>query len=341
MRVLQWNIMTPVLPPFRHYGQWERLARVPQFVADVAPDVVVFNELIPKPAVAYLREKMRELGFEHSTEPLWDHLTEYGGVQIFAKQEIVGQTFVLFGEHCVSSDCLSAKGCVLAQLANGVFVAGTHLQSGARNDDVRAPQLERMRALLDTVPSDRTLIVCGDFNTGDEQMLRAALSVHALRNDSPLAFSVDPSANPFVGMDDPAEYTNDEWPDGCYDDLLETHNCKCCPARVYDWVFTRNATGSYRIVEPLAPEPFECSYTWRNTISTRYLSDHNAVVADIATALLPNAATAQVSPQGNTEQSVLFSVLIVMLVVIVLLALACLADLVRARRRARAKLPQP
>lgn len=320
MRVLTWNIMTPVLPPFRHHGQWERMAHLTSFLKPLELDVVLFNELIPKPMLAYITKEMATIGFHHVSKPLEDHLTEYGGVVIFSKIRMLNQFNLLFGEDCATSDCLAAKGCVLVRLENNVMIAATHLQSMVNNDHIRHVQLEKMKNLIDNLPESQPLIVAGDFNTGDKHYLLNILGVNELekQHDS-LEYTMDPANNPFVGLDDPDDYKSQEWPNGCFQEQLNSKRCPCCKPQVYDWIFVRNAEGSFRILDGKIQEELECAYTFGHTVKTNYVSDHNPVLAEIAfDATFLAMHVPQQSSQGNTSQTVLFSILIVCLILILL-----------------------
>ena len=158
--VLVYNIMVPVLPPIRKYGQFERAARaqdiVQQCMDKANVDVVVINEAIPAAIDEIVNDSLKQLGFVHRTEFLKDFMVERGGIVIFSKHLITQQSSTFFGSSCSGSDCLATKGVAYARVRKGedyFNVFATHLQAwpGIKTNYVRTEQVQHTLRFIESM----------------------------------------------------------------------------------------------------------------------------------------------------------------------------------------------
>lgn len=345
LKIMTWNIMIPVLPPLRYFGQYERIHRIPEFLAQFADlDVVVFNELIPSTTHTALTNELKKQGFQFTTERLSDILAESGGVSIYSKFPILEQNFVLFGADCAISDCLSSKGVVYAKIDKNGFVfnvLGTHLQAGEAFDHIRESQINTIYKFKQELKLDvrQPVIVCGDTNMDlfrkHANVRHAAyklnLNIPALAEDSH-PFTFDPKLNLLVGIDDPTEYKSKKFPNGCVDEYFASKRCDCCPQEWLDYIMFANdhqtpKTCSVRAITTQV-EPFDMGFTVSQTVKSSYLSDHFPVLARFefdntlsdtnAISQNPNSSETHVSQNPNSSQSALFIVLIIVAILVIL-----------------------
>lgn len=330
MKLLTWNIMIPILPPLRFHGQWERLREMPKFLESLDCDVICFNELIPQVAVDYMVEHLKAYPFK--TTPLSDTLTVYGGVQIFSKYPMTYQRSVLFAEQCVSSDCFSAKGCVVAGIMlpdkRIIHVVATHLQSGKGEHEIRVNQVAKIKELISSIPMEDVVVFAGDLNedikdvgwvANDLQLNVVPVSVGSY----PYTFA--PDINPLVGLDDPDDYKTEQYPNGCFDELMKTKRCVCCEPQWLDHFFVRGIGGDdvkmYVVRKPLDHD-LRIPYTIQDTAMIRYLSDHLPVLLEIQdqhflTGLTSSASQTSYASGTNSEQSACGIVIILLVCMVV------------------------
>jgi hypothetical protein len=90
--------------------------------------------------------------------------------------------------------------------------------------------------------------------------------------------------NHWVGLDDPSQYQNEDWPDGCYDITLDTMFCVCCENALVDyWCVSRRhqpeIPGSgFLTVYPLRVEPYSAQVNFSTKRTMEFLSDHSVIV---------------------------------------------------------------
>lgn len=72
--VCVFNIMIPILPPLKLYGQYERVQKIGAVIEELdnqfGLDVVVLNEVIPIKIQKVIRDKMGKLGYKYSSTTL-------------------------------------------------------------------------------------------------------------------------------------------------------------------------------------------------------------------------------------------------------------------------------
>lgn len=256
LHIVTYNIMTPVPPPIRHYGQSERSERVKVVLKKIEDDyqfvdVVILNEVIAPSVQSTIHQDMHELGFVYRTQKLTDILSVSGGVLIYSKYEITQQETSTFGNKCTGVDCFAAKGVVYARILKNnrpYNIFGTHMQAWPhiKSQRVRDAQIDQTYKFIHSlnIAKNEPVLFCGDMNI-DLYMNNDHLKhlLFQLKMDMPEIhpdshpFTVDPKENKMVGNDDPYEYKSEEWPQGCMEIYYDTLHCPCCPAEWIDYTF--------------------------------------------------------------------------------------------------------
>ena len=299
VRILTYNMFTPVAPPLRVYGQAERASRVGEVVAQFADlDVVVLNEAIVPWAFEKARASLHALGFVHHTEQLQDPFSVAGGVVIFSRHPLTQQERSSFGDKCHGIDCLASKGVVYARVCkDGTHyfnVFATHMQAWphAKAQATRRAQIQQTRRFMETLraPAPEPVFFVGDMNT---DMYLARNNLQSMTRDLGLRlpplhpeshpFTVDPQHNQLVGNDDPDEYQSEDWPLGCAEDYYQTLRCPCCPEEWLDYtLYSRHhlqPTSSHMRAVAVKVKPFRMEVRAGQTVADmRDVSDHFPVV---------------------------------------------------------------
>lgn len=253
LNVLTYNVMEPVPEPIRYYGQKERTERVKLVLSELDAeydlDVVILNEVVALPAQKVIFQDMHDLGFVYRTTKLSNTLSVTGGVLIFSKHPLTQEESTTFGDSCTGIDCFCAKGVVYARVnKNGLYynIMGTHMQAwpSVHAQLVRDAQIEQIAKFVHTIniPKNEPLLFCGDLNIDlfvnndhiRHLMHRLSMDMPEIHPDSH-PFTVDPQENKMVGNDDPDEYQNEAWPNGCVSEYYETLKCPCCPSEWIDY----------------------------------------------------------------------------------------------------------
>ena len=178
LRIVTYNIMTPVMPPVRFYGQRERAERVVDVVKlceEEAPvDVLVLNEVIPGEIDATVTRLLAVIGFKERTPTFKDGtLMGSSGVILFSRHRISQAQHVFYGQTCAGVDCLCSKGVVYARLlvqngARAVNVFSTHMQAWPTQAgvEVRRQQVDVLAAFMKkiSIPEKEPILLCGDLN---------------------------------------------------------------------------------------------------------------------------------------------------------------------------------
>jgi endonuclease/exonuclease/phosphatase family metal-dependent hydrolase len=346
-----YNIMIPVLPPVRIYGQYERVTRIKDVVAmceELYPlDVMVLNEVIPPSIESTVLEDMSKLNFKYHSKPIQDILTEKGGIIIFSKYPVLENQYTLFGDACIGTDCLSAKGIVYIKVAKesqNFNIFATHLQawSGGGREGVRTQQMKTMSTFITQmkIPTTEAVFLCGDLNIDlytsnayfKHIMYNLGFNVPRIHTDSH-PFTVDPELNNLVGSDDPDAYRNEEWPNGCVAEYRESKLCVCCSSEWIDYTLVsknhRKPTDSFMYCAPLKVPKFSMPWnTIVDQLETQDVSDHFPVIGHFEfdsslgwkSTLQSNLEAPRVDSNPNSVQTTIF----VILIVLVSLAVACL-----------------
>jgi hypothetical protein len=141
------------------------------------------------------------------------------------------------------------------------------------------------------IPANEVVLLAGDLNLdlyADNAHLKhlnykLGLVAPQLTLDSH-PFTVDPKQNWMVGNDNPKEYFNREWPNGCEEVYYDTMKCVCCPEQWLDYVLYSKKhlvpTTATMQALPLTVEPFSMSVNIHKTVpDMRDVSDHYPVLA--------------------------------------------------------------
>lgn len=342
LKVVAYNIMIPVLPPIRVYGQFERAKRVAEVISQCGDDVdvVALMEVIPISIDKEVIKGMNELGFCHYTEHIKDMMAERGGIMIFSKFPIIDSNHTFYGNICASSDCLSSKGVVYAKIEKESLrfnVFATHMQAwpDLKFQKIRAKQIEHVRRFMKQVncPQREPVLFCGDLNV-DYYLDRAQFNylLSRLKMVMPLfskdshPFTVDPLINQLVGNDEPNSYASEDYPDGCVNEYMETRTCVCCKPLWIDYILFSHEnlqpiTSSIRAI-PAKVDPFEMSFSVQETIMSQDVSDHFPVMSEMTfefeASLDPVEKQKNIDTNPNNTQNTAFISLIVILGLIVL-----------------------
>jgi len=300
LRVTTYNLFLPILPPIRYYGQFERVQKVGEAVAQLDTDVIVFNELVPGQLLDDVSRQMNQLGFHYRNEATLNSLFAMnGGIWLFSKYPIIKEDSEVF-KDCLTTDCFISKGGIYCaiKVAKGhvVHVVATHIQAwdSKEYDKIRYKQLEQLGQFIkrQRVPHKDILLLAGDLN----------LNIHKLRkNTSKLMsgfkwtlpvleekshpYSWDSKANKLVGLDSMSAYTSAEYPHGCVTEYFEKGFCVCCPQETFDLVMfdaehKKPKKASLHIV-PVKVKEFQMYYTYNHHASCQDVSDHFPVTITI------------------------------------------------------------
>lgn len=349
--IMTYNVMLPLLPPIKIYGQLERLQRVPRVVElckqECSLDAVVLCEVIPPSVYKTLITSMAAIGFSFYTKPLKDVLTGYGGVVVFSKREIHQQAQTLYGETCSGADCLSAKGVTYARVEKDglwINIFATHLQAwpGIIPQLVRENQMKYIRQSITSlaIPADEPVLLCGDMNadlyTSKDFIQHLSYSLDVVVpevHDTSHPFTFDSATNRLVGSDDISSYTSKSWSDGCVKEYLATTYCPCCPREWLDYTMfssrhlkpTSSSMQSIAIKVDKFPMPFHA--TDRIIDDMQDVSDHYPVIGRFSFELGKKTekniqvSTFEVGRNSNTTQMWKIIVLIISFVVFIALVI--------------------
>jgi endonuclease/exonuclease/phosphatase family metal-dependent hydrolase len=344
INVLVWNIMIPVLPPLRYFGQFERAERIPEVIqtineSETILDVIVFNELIPLVIYDIITSKLQDLGFFYTTKRIQDILTESGGISIYSRYPIVDEGHTLYGSECAISDCLSAKGVVYAKIDKMGFIAnilGTHFQAGEQYQSIREAQTQMVSNFIKklNIPKEEPLLFCGDLNmcrflnNAEIKHLTYKLNMDLPQiSESSHPFTFDPRINPLVGIDDPTQYVSREYPNGCADHYYNTKNCICCDNQWLDFSLVSKShlkplVSSMKSIVAKTLENFDFDFTATDHLSTSMVSDHFPIIGHFEFPLQPFgyefSKTIPQNTNSNSEQAALFIILIIVLIIVIL-----------------------
>jgi endonuclease/exonuclease/phosphatase family metal-dependent hydrolase len=189
LSLLTYNVLqNPVDSPLSGPRRARAAARL---VADLAPDVVVLNEVNGLSAAGLLVASLKKQGYaatpqvgsltpasawDGSTGRLrWSRRAAGGGVRVFSRLPILERhQHVYAAAQPGTWDNWANKGCVLVKLWAGespLWVAATHLQAdqspvpAAETHAVRLAQLAEIRELVTArVPADQQVLIAGDLN---------------------------------------------------------------------------------------------------------------------------------------------------------------------------------
>lgn len=223
-----------------------------EFTQKYNPDFLIVQESMVAKQHNVLRKGMISIGYPYETKQLAGSLVNlkltHGGLVVFSRHKIIAQDCHIFDGTCSSDDCLAAKGCVYAKIrkhGNNFHVFGVHLQAweSAESRAVRRGQIYQMGKFVDrqNIPSDEPVIMMGDFNINmysEPDQLKLMYDFDMVKiHDNSYPFTVDPSTNKLVGLDDGNAYKSAKFEQGCYNHYLKTMRCVCCPQEWLDYAF--------------------------------------------------------------------------------------------------------
>jgi endonuclease/exonuclease/phosphatase family metal-dependent hydrolase len=307
-RVVTWNLMCPVAQPLRYNGQSERITRIPAAILSIPGDpvdVIVVQESINPKLHQQLSDGLKDIGYMYTTKPLKGSLLTgkivHGGVALFSRHPILEEDSIIFDSDCEGSDCLSSKGAVFIRIRLGqnhlLSIVGTHLHAWetSRARKIRVEQSLAIRKLINKqkISSAESLLVVGDFNvdryTQKDQLqkLRDILGCRGfkVKDDPDFRYTSDPKTNSLVGNDADKAYANEMYPNGCYQEYLQTLHSPCAPREWLDYVHfsshhMKPKNHSMRILPLKSPTPFEIKLNMNTTRMIRDLSDHYPVIGE-------------------------------------------------------------
>lgn len=169
VRLLTWNVF--MLPkPIKFSLQAERTPLIIKQLKNSQYDVIVLQEAFAKSFREQLKTHLfPKFPFHHYLGRKIGSLTVYGsGVYLLSKFPIVSTEHVYYSE-CAKADCFASKGTLLAtlRLPSGKHfqIAGTHLQAGRKNFNIRTRQLQQVKNLMkENAKPDQPLVYVGDMN---------------------------------------------------------------------------------------------------------------------------------------------------------------------------------
>lgn len=319
IRIAIINTFTAAPEPLRYCGQDVRLGKLLDALDNVGMlgksaaypagddalvDVFVFCECIVSTVISVLLQPLAARGWSYCTRPLVSDAfiasnslpsVMSGGVFIVSRFPIVSEAQHVF-KHAIGADAMAAKGVKYARVRKQgrVYnVFGTHMQAwrGKAAARIRTHQAVEIRNFIHSlcIPVSESVFLAGDINIDrDEQFaeLQTFLSVTEL-NMPPIVgkerYTVSRD-NQLYGLDDPSQYTNKSWPNGCLGVYLDTLECVCCNNQWLDYVLNSRShalpdahTSSIRAV-PLRVDPYDVEIqrnTWRRIVD---VTDHYAAV---------------------------------------------------------------
>jgi hypothetical protein len=162
---------------------------------------------------------------------------------------------------------------------------------------IRLEQLQQLHHFIDQhhIPPHEPTLIIGDFNIPNSQnqhvlQILQATNIPLSSSSSSLStqeFTMDPTKNPLVGLDNIEYYTNAQYPHGCVDEYWSMHQCPCCPQEWIDYALLLTNEFqpihlSQTIIIPQVP-PYQTPigllhHTW--TIENT-LSDHYPIQVDV------------------------------------------------------------
>jgi endonuclease/exonuclease/phosphatase family metal-dependent hydrolase len=339
LNIVVLNVMIPVMPPIRFYGQIKRAERIGELIdynfKDSNVDVFVLNEVIPNEVERIIISQMNQRGFIYHTKQMNDLLTVNGGVIIFSKYEIIQEQFVLFGNDCSGDDCLASKGVVHACIVKNtlpIHIFATHLQAwtSVQNTFIRENQIQKVASFMSSfdIPATQPVIICGDFNTDIylqnshfKHILFVTNSILPEIHTDSHPFTVDASLNPLIGADDISMYKTNEYPNGCAKEYSETNFCPCCPSEFIDFILFEKdhlkPNKSWLKIVPAKVSPFQMSVSLlSNNIPMEYVSDHFPILGHFEFVHSNKMIANQVVPDNDMNTNVSQNVFIIIIIII-------------------------
>lgn len=299
LSLLTHNVMMPVDTTIKQSGQDERAPACVGYWKD--QDVVVLCEVGTERMHTYFTRRGREQGLSYATQPLRDTLKLPGGIMILSRFPILETGVMVFGDHATGMDALVAKGVVWVRVEKeGVrfHILGLHLQSGYHPLAKRAQrtQLSLLTRFIEQlhIPPDEPYFLLGDFNVDwhtETSLLshvcRSTRVAEPLRHPQSSPYTIDPTVNNLVGLDEIHAARSEAYPHGCLDTYVKTGLCGCCPKEWVDYIlpsvphptpspppYTIRTLGMTCLNQPLTSFRIRHEDLPRKHVWTPFASDH-------------------------------------------------------------------
>jgi endonuclease/exonuclease/phosphatase family metal-dependent hydrolase len=286
------------------------------------------------------------------------------GLIILSKYPIALERHRIYKSETYHAEAMMAKAVqyVSVRLPSGVVchVLNTHLQAWANESTnrIRVSQSRAIKTLIDSmrIPTSEPVVLVGDFNVdvyeNHSQMMKigSILNMHVVM-PSMAEFSFDPASNTLVGNDDDSEYVLKATRKGCYDELMSTGVCVCCPRQLLDGCLVsighaRLLRHEMKVLQTKSPVAFDMQLNSSKSVLTRDVSDHFAVSVSLWFAdcnqvsyddLTSRLSRIEFTRRGISDDGSRFSWKVLVSIISVLLLFFCLAlrcvFWVRKRRR--------
>ncbi len=168
VHVLTWNIyMRP--NSILWNGQFRRAKVIGELLKNQQYDIILFQEAFGKGSRKRLRKALEGV-YPFEIDPKNNKKTVNNGLWVLSKHAIQDPVFIFF-DDCLISDCQSAKGAVMFEVAiNGQVYqfVNTHVQAedGAEFANVRSKQFQKIDQLLNQRQKPQVpQFILGDLNT--------------------------------------------------------------------------------------------------------------------------------------------------------------------------------
>ncbi len=356
LNIVTYNVFCAVIEPVRIYGVTERAHRVKDVIQSLQDiDVVVLCEVIAPSSRSIIIPDMKSIGFSYRTEELTSSIAFPGGVIIFSRHPITMHDMTLFGDKCITDDCLAAKGVAFARIRKNdeyFNVFASHMQAwpSVESQTVREQQLDQIFQFMQVlnIPKTEPVLFCGDLNIDwyhdndhlKHFMNKLQLSIPPLHQDSHM-FTVDPKENALVGADDPKRYYNEEYPDGCVQEYFQTLQCPCCPEVFLDYTLFSSShlqpvESNMRVIIHKVP-PFKIKMSLTKEVEIRDVSDHFPVVGHFVFTTQSTSFRDQLIKTGSVSSSNLQNTALALSVIVFLSVLTVTLFVILMKRVIRWK----
>lgn len=312
LQIFCYNVFLTVPVPLRFNGQKERSIEIPKAICAYEDtlqeqiDVCVFTELIAPEHRKRLLEHLRQRGWFYHTKPLsknpfFDKIKLVsGGIIIASRYPIIHEDSTVFIDACEGYDCTANKGCAYAKIVkNGnVFnILASHLQAwdSPATQQIRVKQAKDCFTFIQAlnIPKEEPVIFAGDLNmdlyTQQEELHEVLDIIHVEmvpREGGAFEFTSDPGTNELMGNDEDSIYATLKYPNGCYDEYVQSGVCVCCPQQYLDYVafskdHLRPSWSIMNVHQLKAEKPFHMQFNITTEKVMVDLSDHYPVLAKL------------------------------------------------------------
>jgi endonuclease/exonuclease/phosphatase family metal-dependent hydrolase len=221
------------------------------------------------------------------------------GLTIASTFPIVEQRHHVFVGSSYHLECFMAKSVLYAKIQTShhnkhvhVFTTHTQAWSNEKTSSIRESQMFQAKIFLHSlhIPPDEPVLFTGDFNVDfyesyKEYKTLATMMYMEICRPEDTIFSFDPSTNTTVGNDDEDGYILQATQKGCYEDLIQTGVCTCCPRQLLDGIWFSRAhlspthTPSLILIKVKTPTKFQAYLNASCKRLTSDVSDHYPVFA--------------------------------------------------------------